>query len=195
TVPHELNLLVLENARLLYHLLFTASAATLLTVAADPQYLGAEIGILSILHTWGQNLLAHSHIHCVIPAGGIAPDRKRWVHPRYSFLLPVKVLSRVFRGKFVADLKRLYRQKKLRCAGPAPLWPMRSSFANYCVVSTAKTGWFMPNQPSAGPDKFFATWAATPIAWPSPTIDLSLLTASGSPSVGKTTPTAASNVR
>jgi Putative transposase/Transposase zinc-binding domain len=118
TVPHELNLLVLENARLLYHLLFTASAATLLTVAADPQHLGAEIGILSILHTWGQNLLAHPHIHCVIPAGGIAPDRTRWVHPRYSFLLPVKVLSRVFRGKFVAGLKRLYRQKKLRCAGP-----------------------------------------------------------------------------
>jgi hypothetical protein len=118
TVPHELNLLVLENPRLLYHLLFTASAATLLTVAADPQHLGAEIGILSILHTWGQNLLAHPHIHCVIPAGGIAPDRTRWVHPRYSFLLPVKVLSRVFRGKFVAGLKRLYHHKKLRCAGP-----------------------------------------------------------------------------
>jgi hypothetical protein len=93
TVPHELNLLVLENPRLLYHLLFTASAATLLTVAADPQHLGAEIGILSILHTWGQNLLAHPHIHCVIPAGGIAPDRTRWVHPHRSFFLPLKVCA------------------------------------------------------------------------------------------------------
>jgi len=118
TVPHELNLLAQDNPRLFYHLLFTASAATLLEVAADPKHLGAEIGILSILHTWGQNLLAHPHIHCVIPAGGISPDRTRWVHPRYPFFLPVKVLSRVFRGKFIAGLKRLYRRKQLRCAGP-----------------------------------------------------------------------------
>jgi len=120
TVPHELNLLALDNARLFYHLLFTASAATLREVAADPEHLGAEVGILSILHTWGQNLLAHPHIHCVIPAGGISPDHTRWVHPRSArFFLPVKVLSRVFRGKFVAGLKRLYRRKKLRCAGPS----------------------------------------------------------------------------
>jgi hypothetical protein len=119
TVPHELNLLAQHNPRLFYHLLFTASAATLLEVAADPKHLGAKIGILSILHTWGQNLLAHPHIHCVIPAGGISPDLTRWVHPRYPFFLPVKVLSRVFRGKFIAGLKRLYRRKQLRCAGPS----------------------------------------------------------------------------
>ncbi len=119
TVPHELNLLAQDNPRQFYHLLFTASAATLLEVAADSKHLGAEIGILSILHTWGQNLLAHPHIHCVIPAGGISLDRTRWVHTRYPFLLPVKVLSRVFRGKFLAGLKRLYRRKQLRCAGPS----------------------------------------------------------------------------
>jgi hypothetical protein len=120
TVPHELNLLALDNPRPFYHLLFTATAATLLEIAADPQHLGAEIGILSILHTWGQNLLAHPHIHCVIPAGGISPDHSRWVHPRCpGFFLPVKVLSRVFRGKFIAGLKRLYRRKQLRCAGPS----------------------------------------------------------------------------
>jgi hypothetical protein len=119
TVPHELNLLVLDNPRVFYHLLFTASAATLLEVAADPRHLGAAIGILSILHTWGQNLLAHPHIHCVIPAGGISLDLTRWVHPRYSFFLPVKVLSRVFRGKFIAGLKRLHRRKRLPCAGPS----------------------------------------------------------------------------
>jgi hypothetical protein len=118
TVPHELNLLAQDNPREFYHLLFTASAATLLEVAADPKHLGAEIGILSILHTWGQNLLPHPHIHCVIPAGGIAPDRGHWVRPRYAFFLPVKVLSRVFRGKFIAGLKRLYRHRQLRCAGP-----------------------------------------------------------------------------
>ena len=120
TVPHELNLLALDNPRQFYDLLFTATAATLLEIAADPKHLGAEIGILSILHTWGQNLLAHPHIHCVIPAGGISHDHSRWVHPRYpGFFLPVKVLSRVFRGKFIAGLKRLYRRKQLRCAGPS----------------------------------------------------------------------------
>ncbi len=120
TVPHELNLLALDNPRQFYHLLFTATAATLLEIAADPKHLGAEIGILSILHTWGQNLLAHPHIHCVIPAGGISADHSRWVHPRCpGFFLPVKVLSRVFRGKFIAGLKRLYRRKQLRCAGPS----------------------------------------------------------------------------
>jgi predicted RNA-binding Zn-ribbon protein involved in translation (DUF1610 family) len=120
TVPHELNLLAQDNPRQFYHLLFTAAAATLLEIAADPKHLGAEIGILSILHTWGQNLLHHPHIHCVIPAGGISRDHTHWVHPRYSgFFLPVKVLSRVFRGKFLAGLKRLYRRKQLRCAGPS----------------------------------------------------------------------------
>jgi Putative transposase/Transposase zinc-binding domain len=122
TVPHELNLLALENPRLFYDLLFTATAQTLLQIASDPKHLGAEIGVIAILHTWGQNLLLHPHIHCVIPAGGLSPDHRRWVGPRYPFFLPVKVLSRVFRGKFLAGLKRLYRSKKLQCAGlSAPL--------------------------------------------------------------------------
>jgi predicted Zn-ribbon and HTH transcriptional regulator len=119
TVPHELNLLALENPRLFYDLLFAASAQTLLEIASDPKHLGAEIGVIAILHTWGQNLLLHPHIHCVIPAGGLSLDKRHWVRPRYPFFLPVKVLSRVFRGKFLAGLKQLYRRKKLQCAGPA----------------------------------------------------------------------------
>lgn len=119
TVPHELNVLALDNQRVFYDLLFTASAQTLLEVAADPYHLGAEIGVISILHTWGQNLLLHPHVHCAIPAGGLSPDHRRWIRPRYPFFLPVKVLGRVFRGKFCAGLKRLYRRKQLRCAGPA----------------------------------------------------------------------------
>jgi len=119
TVPHELNVLALENPRLFYDLLFTATAQTLLQIASDPKHLGAEIGVIAILHTWGQNLLLHPHIHCVIPAGGLSPDRLRWVRPRYPFFLPVRVLSRVFRGKFLAGLKRLHRRKKLQCAGPS----------------------------------------------------------------------------
>jgi len=117
TLPHELSALALQNKKVVYGLLFHASAETLLQVAADPQHLGAEIGFLSVLHTWGQNLLPHPHVHCVIPAGGLSLDHTQWVHPQYPFFLPVKVLSRVFRGKFVAGLKRLFRQDKLTLAG------------------------------------------------------------------------------
>ena len=129
TVPHELNPLALENPTLFYDLLFTASPQTLLEIAADPKHLGAEIGIISTLHTWGQNLLLHPHIHCVIPAGGLSLDHRRWLRPRYPFFLPVKVLSRVFRGKFLAGLKRLHRGKKLQCAGPAGALADQQQFA------------------------------------------------------------------
>jgi putative transposase/transposase-like zinc-binding protein len=129
TVPHELNVLALENPRLFYDLLFTASAQTLLEIASDPKHLGANIGVIAVLHTWGQNLLLHPHIHCVVPAGGLSPDHQRWVRPRYPFFLPVRVLSRVFRGKFLAALKRLYRQNKLQCAGPAAALVHRQQFA------------------------------------------------------------------
>ena len=129
TVPHELNVLALENPRLFYDLLFTASAQTLLEIAIDRKHLGAEIGVISILHTWGQNLLLHPHIHCAIPAGGLSPDHRQWVRPRYPFFLPVKVLSRVFRGKFLAGLKRLHGRNQLCCAGPAAAFADPQQFA------------------------------------------------------------------
>ncbi len=110
TLPHQLSPLLLQNKKLLYDLLFRASAETLLEVALNPKHLGAQIGFLAVLHTWGQNLRHHPHIHCVIPAGGPSPDHQRWVHPRYHFFLPRRVLSRVFRGKFVAGLKKGHPQ-------------------------------------------------------------------------------------
>ena len=118
TLPHELSALAFQNKRIVYDLLFRTSAKTLLEVAADPKHLGAEVGFLSVLHTWGQTLLHHPHIHCVIPAGGLSADHARWVHPRYPFFLPVKVLSRVFRGKFIAALKRTFHHHKLAFYGP-----------------------------------------------------------------------------
>ncbi len=117
TLPHELNPLCDRNAKLIYDLLFRASAETMLAIAADPKHLGAQIGFLSILHTWGQNLSLHPHVHCVVPAGGFTPDRQRWIHPRYAFFLPVKVLGKVFRGKFLEGLRRAYRRKKLDLGG------------------------------------------------------------------------------
>ena len=113
TLPHALNPLCQRYPRLLYDLLFRASAQTMLEVAADPKHLGAKIGFLSILHTWGQNLRLHPHLHCVIPAGGFDPSYSRWVHPKYPFFLPVKVLSRVFRGKYLALLQQALRQRRL----------------------------------------------------------------------------------
>lgn len=113
TIPHELSTLALANKKVIYDLLFRASAATLLEIAADKQHLGADIGFLTVLHTWGQNVLHHPHAHCLIPAGGLSLDHDSWVHPRYAFFLPVKVLSRVFRGKFVAGLKRAFRKGEL----------------------------------------------------------------------------------
>ena len=109
TLPHELSALALQNKRLLYDLLFRASAATLLELAGDPKHLGADIGFLGVLHTWGQNLHHHPHIHYVVPAGGLAPDGSRWISSSRRFFLPVAALSRVFRGKFVARLKQLFR--------------------------------------------------------------------------------------
>jgi Putative transposase/Transposase zinc-binding domain len=117
TLPHELSALVLQNKRLLYDLLFRTSAATLLEVARDPKHLGADIGLLSLLHTWGQNLQHHPHVHCVVPGGGLALDSSRWIPTSSNFFLPVHVLSRVFRGKFTAELKQLLLQGKLQFHG------------------------------------------------------------------------------
>lgn len=117
TLPHELIPLCQSNPRILYNLLFHASAATMLVVAVDPKQLGAQIGFLSILHTWGQNLTLHPHMHCVIPAGGLSADHTAWVHPRYPFFLPVKVLSCVFRGKFMDGLNHAHRGGLLRLCG------------------------------------------------------------------------------
>jgi hypothetical protein len=111
-------------------LLFHASAETLLQVARDPRHLGAQIGFFSVLHTWNQQLLHHPHVHCVVPAGGLAPDHTRWIPGRHNFFLPVKVLSRVFRGKFVTGLRELYTQGKLGFHGELASLQTAQSFAH-----------------------------------------------------------------
>jgi hypothetical protein len=117
TLPRELAPLTLQNKRLIYNLLFHASAETLLEIARDPRHLGAEIGFFSVLHSWDQRLQFHPHVHCVLAAGGLAPDHSSWISSRRSFFLPVKVLSRVFRGKFVAGLKTAFHEGTLQFHG------------------------------------------------------------------------------
>ena len=117
TVPTLIAALALQNKRMMYGILMRAAAQTLLQVAADPKHLGAKIGILSLLHTWGQTLMHHPHVHCVVPGGGLSPDGQRWLPCRPGYLLPVRVLSRVFRGKFLAMTKRAFADGKLSFQG------------------------------------------------------------------------------
>jgi hypothetical protein len=149
TLPHELHTLILQNEAELYNLLFRAVADTLLEVAANPKHLGAEIGFFGILHTWGQNLLFHPHIHCVIPGGGLASDHTHWIHPRYSFFLPVKVLSKVFRGKFVDGLQRARRRGRLIFAGSIERMADPKCFAAF-LRTLFRQDWVVYAKPAFG---------------------------------------------
>jgi hypothetical protein len=117
TLPQELKPLVLKNRRVIYQLLFHTASQTLLQLTADPKRLGAQIGFTAILHTWGQNLLFHPHLHCVVTGGGLSPDGQRWIPSRSGYFLPVEVLGLLFRGKFLAGLKQAYQTGQLRLAG------------------------------------------------------------------------------
>lgn len=117
TLPHELSPLALANQKTIYTLLFRLSAETLLELARDPRFLGADIGFCSVLHTWNQKLEHHPHVHSVVPEGGIALDGSRWVRPRYNFFLPVKAMAKAFRGKFLDALKQAFAAGQLRFPG------------------------------------------------------------------------------
>ena len=123
TIPSELAPLALQNKRIVYGLLMRTVSETLKEVAANPRHLGAEIGGLAVLHTWGQNLMHHPHVHCVVPAGGLEPSGTKWLPCQRSkrtgklFFLPVRILSRVFRGKFMAGLKRAFSRGRLQFHG------------------------------------------------------------------------------
>ncbi|MBV8232630.1 MAG: transposase zinc-binding domain-containing protein [Planctomycetaceae bacterium] len=117
TLPSALGPVAQHNPRIMYGLLMRAAAKTLLEVAANPEHLGAEVGVLAVLHTWGQNLTLHPHVHCVVTGGGLAPDASRWVAGRNDFFLPVRVLSRVFRGKFLSGLRAAFQRERLRFHG------------------------------------------------------------------------------
>jgi Putative transposase/Transposase zinc-binding domain len=152
TVPHELNPLALTSPRLFLDLLFEASSQTLLEVATDPKRLGAEIGFLSILHTWSSNLLSHYHIHCVVPAGGLSADHKRWIHTSHPlFLLPIPTLRTVFREKFLHGLGKLYRKNRLDCRGPAAHFQDPAWFQDLAVKLGKKKWYVHAGPPFGGP--------------------------------------------
>jgi len=152
TLPHLLAPLALQNKKLIYDLLFRTSAETLIEVARDPKHLGAQIGFFSVLHSWTQKLEHHPHVHCVVPAGGLSLDHKSWVYPRYPFFLPVKVLGRVFRGKFVQALKRALADGKLGFHGQLLSLAQPKAFSSF-LRQLFRHDWVVYcKRPFAGPE-------------------------------------------
>jgi hypothetical protein len=153
TLPDVLDPIALANRRIIYDLLLRSAAETVLQVAANPDRLGARTGVLAVLHTWGQALQFHPHVHCVVPGGGLSPDGTRWIGSRPDYFLPVSVLSRVFRGKFLARLRAAYAAGRLRFAGrPIDEAAVDARFEQ--IVSAAvRTDWVVhAKRPFGGPD-------------------------------------------
>jgi hypothetical protein len=130
-LPQPIAAIAYQNKALLYNLLFSNTAETLHAIAADPKHLGAEIGFLTVLHTWGQTLTHHPHVHCLVPGGGLAPDGEQWLACRPRFFLPVKVLSRFFRRRFLEQLERLFDRGELRFFSALEPLRERQAFLRY----------------------------------------------------------------
>jgi len=153
TLPAEVAALALQNKRLLYGMLFQAASQTLMTVAANPRHLGAEIGVLAVLHTWGQNLMHHPHLHCVVSGGGLSPDRSRWIASRKHYLLPVRVLSRVFRNKFRALLERAFQRGELQFFGELEPLANADAFQRFLATVAGREWVVYAKRPFAGPEQ------------------------------------------
>ena len=151
TVPDDVAVIAAQNKAQVYGILFRATAEALRTIAADPQHLGAEIGFFAVLHTWGQTLVHHPHLHCVIPGGGLAPDGTRWVPCRPGFFLPVRVLSRLFRRLFLQHLQAAYDAGTLRLVGPLESLRDRPTWTS-ALATMRQTEWVVyAKRPFAGP--------------------------------------------
>jgi len=149
TIPQTLAAIAYQNKRVVYSLLFSATAQTLRTIAADPQHLGAEIGFFAVLHTWGQNLLHHPHLHCVAPGGGLSPDGQRWIACRPGFFLPVRVLARLFRRLFLQALQDAFDRGQLRFFSSLRPLVQRPAFLRYLAL-TRRTEWVVYAKPPFG---------------------------------------------
>ncbi|PZP96583.1 MAG: IS91 family transposase [Variovorax paradoxus] len=156
TLPQEVAAIAYQNKAVVYDILFRATAETLRTIGADSKHLGAEIGFIAILHTWGQNLMHHPHLHCVVPGGGISPDGEQWVSCRRGFFLPVRVLSQVFRRLFLEHLRRAFDDGVLRFFNALAHLQEAASFAAY-LAPVANAKWVVyAKPPFGGPEQVLA---------------------------------------
>jgi hypothetical protein len=155
TMPHELGMLALRNRKAIFNLLFSAAARTLLELGQDEQRLGAQLGVTAVLHTWTRDLRFHPHVHCIVTGGGLAPQGDRWISSRQKYLFPVRVLSALFRGKFIDGLARAYERGELDLGGVC------AELANPDVFGRLKDtlyrkGWVVyAKRPFAGPEQVF----------------------------------------
>lgn len=153
TLPDVLDPLALGNPRVLYDLLLRSAAETLLELTADPKHLGARTGVIAVLHTWGQTLCLHPHVHCLVLGGGLSPDRTCWVSARPDFFLPVKVLSAVFRGKFLAGLRAAFTSGQLRLSSRRTNRRAANTEFERLVSAAVRTDWVVHiKRPFAGPE-------------------------------------------
>jgi hypothetical protein len=153
TVPEEIAAIAYQNKRVVYGILFQAAAETLRTIAADSKHLGAEIGFFGVLHTWGQNLLHHPHLHFVVAGGGIAPEGDRWISCRSGFFVPVRVLSRLFRRLFLEALQKAFDSGKLKFFSSLESLQDRKAFIRY-LAPVRKAEWVVyAKPPFAGPQQ------------------------------------------
>jgi hypothetical protein len=153
TIPNLLNPIVLRNQKLIYNILFKAASKTIEQLAKDKKYLGAEVGMTAILHTWGQTLMDHPHLHCVVTGGGIARTGESWKKCRTGFFVPSKVMARLFRGKFLFYLKKSYKQEKIGFHGNIQSLATQTEF-NKLLTNLYDKEWIVyAKQPFAGPKR------------------------------------------
>ena len=153
TVPEQIAAIAYQNKKVVYGILFHTVAETLTTIAADPEHLGAEIGFFAVLHSWGQNLQFHPHLHCVVPGGGLSPDGQRWISCRPNFFLPVRVLSHLFRRLFLTSLRKAFDSGKLRLLGRLEPLRERRTFVRLCDELKEQEWVVYAKRPFAGPQQ------------------------------------------
>jgi hypothetical protein len=156
TLPARIAAIAFQNKAKVYSLLFQTAAETLTRIAGDPKHLGAEIGVTAVLHTWGQNLDHHPHVHCIVPGGGLSPDRARWVRCRPGFFLPVRVLSRLFRRLFLEGLVAAFDAGELQFFGDLAALKNREAFLAQLAPSRTREWVVYAKQPFAGPAQVLA---------------------------------------
>lgn len=155
TLPHEIAALALQNRKTIFDLLFSAAAHTLLELGNDEQRLGAQLGVTSVLHTWTRDLRFHPHVHCIVTGGGLAPDGDRWIASRQKYLFPVRVLSDLFRGKFLDGLADVYERGELNLEGACAVLANPDGFTQLKDTLYRKSWVVYAKRPFAGPEQVF----------------------------------------
>jgi len=189
TLPHDLNALAQGNPRVIYTLLFRAAADTLLAFGRDPRHLGGTIGITAILHTWGQALTQHLHLHCLVTGGALAADGAQWIAGRPAFLFPVRALATVFRAKYLAGLHRAFAADQLTFAGSTAPLADRRTFTGFLGQLRAVDWIVYAKRPFAGPEAVLSYLGRYTHRVASRMIGWSITATVSSGSAGRTTPT------